>query len=141
MDYLKAIHLVFVVCWFGGLFYLPRLFVYHTLTEDKAGDERFKVMERRLYRGIMLPSALGTLLLGIWLATPNWSYYSNSAWFWIKMVFVMLLYAYHGACGSMLRDFANGENTRTDTFYRWFNEFPVIILLIIVIMAVVKPSF
>ena len=141
MEYIKALHLVFVVCWFGGLFYLPRLFVYHTLTKDEVGDERFKIMERKLYRGIMNPAAIGTLFLGIWLATENWSYYSQSAWFWVKISFVLMLYAYHGMCGRIMHKFSKGENKRTDTFYRWFNEIPVIILLIAVLMAVVKPTF
>ena len=141
MDYIKAFHLVLVVCWFGGLFYLPRLFVYHALTKDFAGDERFKIMERKLYRGIMNPSAIGTLFLGIWLATENWSYYSQSTWFWVKISFVLLLYAYHGMCSRIIHKFSKGENKRTDTFYRWFNEIPILILVTVVIMAVVKPTF
>ena len=89
----------------------------------------------------MNPAAIGTLFLGIWLATENWSYYSQSAWFWVKISFVLMLYAYHGMCGRIMHKFSKGENKKTDTFYRWFNEIPVIILLTVVLMAVVKPTF
>lgn len=140
MLWVKALHIIFVVTWFSAMFYLPRLFVYHAMTEDQAGKERFKVMERKLYRGIMTPSAVLTLILGIWLV----SYYpleqiASMAWLHAKLTLVLLLFAYHGICGSMVRKFAADKNERSHTYYRWFNELPVLALIAIVILVVVKP--
>lgn len=140
MLWVKALHIIFVVTWFSAMFYLPRLFVYHAMTEDQAGKERFKVMERKLYRGIMTPSAVLTLILGIWLV----SYYpleqiASMGWLHAKLTLVLLLFAYHGICGSMVRKFAADKNERSHTYYRWFNELPVLALIAIVILVVVKP--
>lgn len=140
MLWVKAFHIIFVVTWFSAMFYLPRLFVYHAMTEDKAGKERFKIMERKLYRGIMTPSALLTLIFGVWLL----SYYSleqiaTMGWLHAKLTLVLLLFAYHGMCGSMVRKFAADKNERSHTYYRWFNELPVLALIAIVILVVVKP--
>ncbi|SFK30849.1 protoporphyrinogen oxidase HemJ [Methylophaga sulfidovorans] len=140
MLWVKAFHIIFVVTWFSAMFYLPRLFVYHAMTEDEAGKERFKIMERKLYRGIMTPSALLTLIFGVWLL----SYYSleqiaSMGWLHAKLTLVLLLFAYHGMCGSMVRKFAADKNERCHTYYRWFNELPVLALIAIVILVVVKP--
>ena len=140
MLWVKAFHIMAVITWFAALFYLPRLFVYHAMCEDEAGNERFKIMERKLYRGIMTPSAVVALVLGIWLI----SYYPMAAiasmgWLHAKLALVVLLFAYHGACGRMLKTFAADNNQRSHVFYRWFNELPVLILVAVVILAVVKP--
>jgi len=136
--WIKALHIVSIVCWFAGLFYLPRLFVYHASSEDIASRERFCIMERKLYRGIMLPSMLATLIFGIWLIflNPGWM---TQPWMHAKLALVIVLIGYHHMCGAQLKRFARGENTRSHVFYRWFNEIPVLILLAIVILVVVKP--
>jgi putative membrane protein len=140
MLWVKAFHIISIVTWFAALFYLPRLFVYHALCEDEQGRERFKVMERKLYRGIMTPSAIAVFVLGIWLM----SYYSLEQiaamhWLHAKLTLVLFLYAYHGICGKYVKTFAADNNTRSHVFYRWFNEAPVLILIAVVILAVVKP--
>jgi putative membrane protein len=136
MLWIKAFHIVFVVTWFAGLFYLPRLFVYHAMTDDTAGRERFKVMERKLYFGIMAPGAVLTIAFGLWL----WLGYGLSGgWLHAKLALVAVLIAYHLWCGKLVNDFKYGRNTRSHVWYRWFNEFPVVVLIAVVILAVVKP--
>lgn len=137
--WLKAFHIIAVVCWFAGLFYLPRLFVYHAMSTDAISQERFCVMERKLYRGIMMPSMIATLALGIWLICLNPSYYFSQGWMHAKLTLVVALVAYHHLCGAQLKRFARGENSRGHVFYRWFNEAPVLALLGIVILVVVRP--
>ena len=137
--WLKALHIIAVVCWFAGLFYLPRLFVYHAMSEDAASRERFCVMERKLYRGIMTPASIAALVFGIWMLVLNPGLFASGAWLHVKLTLVALLIGYHHACGAMLKRFARGENRHTHTFYRWFNEVPVLFLLAIVILVVVKP--
>lgn len=138
MLWVKAFHIVAVVSWFAGLFYLPRLFVYHTMTEDEAGRERFKVMERKLYRGITTPAATVAITLGLWMLIENWAYYGTQAWMHIKLSLVMVLIVYHLICGKIMRDFQQDKNTRSHVFYRWFNEFPVFLLIAIVLLVVLK---
>ena len=136
MLWIKAFHIIAVVTWFAALFYLPRLFVYHAMSEDAVSIERFKVMERKLYRGIMTPSAIVALALGLWL----WLGFGISGgWLHAKLALVMALVGYHGYCGKLLRDFRDGRNRHSHIFYRWFNEFPVLILVGVVILVVVKP--
>ena len=140
MLWVKSFHIICVVTWFAALFYLPRLFVYHAMSDDHTSNERFKIMERKLYRGIMTPSAVLALFFGGWLA----SYYSLEQlaamhWLHAKLSLVVLLFAYHGYCGRLLRQFKNDENQRSHIFYRWFNELPVLRLISVVILAVVKP--
>jgi putative membrane protein len=137
--YLKAFHLIAVVCWFAALFYLPRLFVYHAMSEDTPSRERFKIMERKLYRGIMTPSAIATVALGFWMLSLNMDYYSTVWWIKIKLVLVLLLVCYHAACGYFVRQFAEDKNTRSHTFFRVFNEAPVALLIAIVLLAVLRP--
>jgi len=134
--WIKALHLIAVICWFAALLYLPRLFVYHTQTDDEAGKERFKIMERKLYRGIMTPSMAFTLVFGFYLA---WQLGFSGGWLQLKIVLVGLLVVYHLYCGKLLKAFARDENKHGHVFYRWFNEFPAVLLVIIVILAIVKP--
>ena len=136
MLWIKALHIVFVVTWFAGLFYLPRLFVYHAQSEDAASRERFKVMERKLYRGIMLPSMVLAIAFGVWL----WLGYGfRGDWLRAKLVLVVVLISYHFWMGALLKDFARDANRRSHVFYRWVNELPVVLLVAIVVLAVVKP--
>ena len=140
MLWVKAFHIMSVITWFAALFYLPRLFVYHAMSEDEVSNARFKIMERKLYRGIMTPSAIVALVLGVWLM----SYYpittlATMGWLHVKLVLIFILFTYHVLCGRILRDFANDDNQRSHVYYRWFNEFPVLILIAVVILAVVKP--
>jgi len=136
--WIKALHIVSMVCWFAALFYLPRLFVYHAQSEDSVSRDRFIVMERKLYRGIMGPSMIATLVFGGWLLylNPGWM---QQGWMHAKLTLVVLLIGYHHMCGAQLKRFARGENKRGHKFYRWFNEVPVLFLLLIVILVVVKP--
>ena len=136
MLWIKSFHIFFVVTWFAGLFYLPRLFVYHAMSDDPQGIEKFKVMERKLYFGIMTPSALFALGFGTWL----WLGYGfTGGWLHAKLALVLVLIGYHVWCGKIWSDFKNDRNTRSHVWYRWFNEFPVIILLLSIILVVVKP--
>ncbi|MDH5537503.1 MAG: CopD family protein [Betaproteobacteria bacterium] len=137
MLWIKSLHIIFMVTWFAGLFYLPRLFVYHAMSEDEAGRERFKVMERKLYYGIMTPGAVLTVVFGVWLWL-GW-FRGVGSWFHAKVALVALLVGYHLWCGRLLKDFKHGTNTRSHVWYRWFNEVPVLILFGTVILVVVKP--
>ena len=136
MLWIKAFHIIFMVTWFAGLFYLPRLFVYHAQTADTAGQERFKVMERKLYFGIMTPGLVLTLVSGFWL----WLGYGyRGGWLHAKLALVAILIAYHAYCGKLLLDFRRDRNRHGHVFYRWLNEFPVLVLIAVVILVVVKP--
>lgn len=139
MLYVKALHIIALVAWFAGLFYLPRLFVYHSEAKDNISIERFKIMEKRLYYAITWPSALLTTLLGCWLITYNFGYYLKAGWMHAKLSLVVLLWGYHLACGHYLKLFAKNKNSRNTRFYRMFNEFPTLLLVAIVLLVVVKP--
>ncbi|CAC9459555.1 Protoporphyrinogen IX oxidase, novel form, HemJ (EC [uncultured Gammaproteobacteria bacterium] len=139
MLWIKAFHIISVITWFAALFYLPRLFVYHAMSDDQVSIERFKVMERKLYRGIMMPSFVLATILGAWMVIDNWVVYSTQYWLHAKLALVVPLIAYHFYCGYLLSVFKADKNTYSHTFYRWFNEFPVLILVAIVILVVVKP--
>lgn len=139
MLWLKAFHIIAVICWFAGIFYLPRLFVHHAMTEDQAGRERFKLMERKLYRGIMNPSMIATVVLGVWLLILNWEYYKTQGWLHAKLALVVILIGYHHVCLAYLKKFAADANTKSHRFYRVFNEIPVLLLIAIVILVVVRP--
>ena len=140
MLWLKAFHLIFMVTWFAGLFYLPRLFVYHAMSDDNVSNERFKIMERKLFFGIMTPALILTFIFGIWMLTDYaWTLYSATGWLHTKLSLLGLLVVYHAYCGKWLLDFKHDRNTRSHVFYRWVNEIPVLFLLAIVILAVVKP--
>ena len=136
MLWIKAFHVIAMVTWFAGLFYLPRLFVYHAMSSDQTSIERFKIMERKLFYGIMTPSGVLTVMLGLWL----WLGYGiGGAWMHIKFALVLILIAYHIYCGKLLLDFKYDRNTRSHIFYRWFNEFPVLLMIAIIILVIVKP--
>jgi len=138
--WLKALHLIFMVTWFAGLFYLPRLFVYHAMSDDEISNERFKIMERKLFYGIMTPGAILTLLFGIWMLFDYaWAVYESSGWLHAKLVLIALLVVYHLYCGKLVRDFKHDNNRHGHVYYRWFNEAPVLILVAIIILASVKP--
>src|SRR5688572_23349288 len=133
MLWLKALHIVFMVTWFAGLFYLPRLFVYHATTADLAGEERFRIMERKLYLGIMTPGAVLTVVSGLWLLISYSPTALYAPWMQAKLSLVALLIAYHIWCGHLVRAFAKHRNEHGHVWYRWFNEIPVILLLSIVL--------
>ncbi|VAX02137.1 Protoporphyrinogen IX oxidase, novel form, HemJ [hydrothermal vent metagenome] len=140
MKLVEAFHIIFMVTWFAGLFYLPRLFVYHAMSEDNLSNERFKIMERKLFFGIMTPGAIITIALGIWLLIDYaWLQYGNSIWLHVKLSCVAIIVVYHIYCGKLLFAFKHDKNTHSHVFYRWFNEFPVLLLVVIIIMVVVKP--
>ena len=134
--WVKALHIVFVVSWFAGLFYLPRLFVYHADARDAVSNERFKLMERKLYRGIMMPAMILTVASGLWL----WMAYGfTGGWIHAKIGLVALLVAYHFWLRKLLGDFARDANRHSHVYYRWVNEAPTVLLIAIVILVVVKP--
>ena len=136
MLWVKALHIVFVVSWFAGLFYLPRLFVYHAEAKDAVSNERFKLMERKLYRGIMMPAMILTIASGLWM----WFGYGFAGgWLDAKVALVAVLVAYHFWLRKHLGDFARDENRHGHVYYRWVNEAPTVLLIAIVILVVVKP--
>jgi putative membrane protein len=135
---IKSLHIIFMVAWYAGLFYLPRLFVYHSTATDTISIERFKVMERRLYRGIMTPSAVLTIVFGAWL----WLGYGISGgWLHVKLVLVAILVAFHVWLGKLVADFAADRNAHGEKFYRWINEIPALPILIAVVFLVVMKPF
>ena len=139
MLWVKSLHIVFIVSWYAGLFYLPRLFVYHATASDSVGIERFKLMERKLYYGIMAPSAILSVLTGLWL----WLGYGISGgWLYAKLALVATLVAHHIWLGKLMRDFREDRNRHGHVFYRWINEIPALpILIAIVLLVLFKPSF
>ncbi len=140
MLLLKSLHLIFMVTWFAGLFYLPRLFVYHARSDDAISIDRFKIMERKLYFGIMTPGAVLTLICGCWLALANgWDGYAAQTWFQVKLALLLLLLCYHLHCGKLLQDFKHDRNRHSHVWYRWYNEIPVLFLVAIILLAVYKP--
>lgn len=138
--WLKALHLISMVAWFAGLFYLPRLYVYHAMSEDETSNERFKVMERKLFYGIMTPAAVATFIFGFWMLFDYaWLMYSSSGWLHTKLFLLALMLVYHYFCWLWLEDFKHDRNQRDHVFYRWMNEIPTLFLLGIIILATVKP--
>ena len=136
MLWIKSFHIIFMVTWFAGLFYLPRLFVYHAMSDDQASLDRFKIMERKLFYGIMTPGGVITLALGFWL----WFGYGfTGGWLHAKVALVLVLVGYHVWCGKLMIDFKLDRNTKSHVWYRWFNEVPVLFLIVIIILVVVKP--
>jgi len=139
MLWIKALHIVFVISWFAGLFYLPRILVNLAMETETVATERLLTMARKLYRFMSL-LMIPALVFGLWL----WLGYGigkgpGNAWLPAKLLFVILLIGYHHACGSLLKKFENARNTRSHTWFRWFNEVPVVLLLAIVILVIVKP--
>jgi len=136
MLWMKSLHIIFMVTWFAGLFYLPRLYVYHAETRDKIGHERFKIMERKLFYGIMTPGGTLTIFFGL-LLIINYDY--QGAWLTYKLILVGLLVIYHYYCWKYLNLFKNNQNNHSHIFYRIFNEIPVIMLIAIVFLVIYKP--
>ena len=136
MLWIKALHIIFMVTWFAGLFYLPRLFVYHASAQDETGLRRFAVMERRLFF-IMPIGAIGPVGFGLWLML-GW-FWPAPPWLHVKLGLVVLLLIYHMYCYVLMRKFRLGLNRHGEHFYRWFNEFPSLLLVAIVVLVVVKP--
>jgi len=134
----KAFHIIFMVAWFAGLFYLPRLFVYHAQTTDTISLQRFCIMEKKLYYAIMTPAAILTTIFGLWLLylTPG---FLQQAWMHTKLMCVVLLWIYHLYCGTLITTFKLNRNHFSQKFYRWFNEIPTVLLITTVILVVVKP--
>lgn len=137
MLWVKSFHIVFMVTWFAGLFYLPRLFVYHAAAQDRTSLERFKLMERRLFWGIMTPGAALTIAFGLWLWL-GWFRHA-SGWLHAKIALVGVLIAYHLWCWRLLEAFAAERNTKSELWFRWFNEFPTLVLVATVLLVVFKP--
>ena len=138
MLWVKSLHIVFLVSWYAGLFYLPRLFVYHAMATDAVGIERFKVMERKLYYGIMAPSAVLTIASGAWL----WLGYGiNGGWLYAKLAIVAVLVAHHVWLGRLMREFREDRNRHGDVFYRWINEIPALPALIAIVLLVLFKPF
>jgi protoporphyrinogen IX oxidase len=137
-EWIKALHVIAVISWMAGLFYLPRLFVYHCdAAIGSKQSETFKVMERRLLKAIINPAMIGTWLAGLYLA---WSgHWYMSGWFHAKFALVLLMSGLHGFLSRCVKDFAADQNTRTPKFYRIINEVPTVLMVLIVILVVVKP--
>ena len=141
--WLKSFHVIFMVTWMAAIFYLPLLFVYHcqAIKEgDERGSERFKIMERKLFFGIMTPGMVLTTVFGTWmLVVYGWDYFHLGAWLHAKLALVTLLLIYHGHCFVLMRAFKNDANKHTERFFRFYNEMPVFMLIGIVILVLVKP--
>jgi putative membrane protein len=140
MLIVKSLHIIFMVTWFAGLFYLPRLFVYHAMAvpDDRVGIERFKVMERKLYLGIMTPGAVLTIAFGLWL----WLGYGiDGGWLRAKVALVAVLVAFHVYLGKLLADFRRDRNRHGHVYYRWLNEIPALPILVAVVFLVVMKPF
>jgi putative membrane protein len=138
MLWVKALHVIFMVTWFAGLFYLPRLFVYHADCTDQPGHERFLVMERKLFAIMTIGAAL-TTLFGLWLIAA-WHWPLSELWLQIKLLLVAALIAYHAYCARLISRFRLRQNRNSGVFYRWFNEFPALILIAVVLLAVLRPN-
>lgn len=139
MLIIKAFHIIAMVAWFAGLFYLPRLFVYHANTHDDISIARFKMMERRLYYGITWPAGITTSALGLWLIYFNPTYYLHAGWFHTKLAMIVLIWSYHLTCGVFLKKFAIDKNLHSSRFFRIYNELPTLLLIMTVLLVVCKP--
>ena len=139
MLWVKAFHIIFIVTWFAGLFYLPRLYVYHASSTDDISNERFKIMERKLFWGITTPSGILTVVLGFWLITYFGTEILTTFWMQLKLLCVAILLIYHIICGKYLYDFKNDKNTHSHIWFRWFNELPVLLLIAIILLVELQP--
>lgn len=138
MLWIKSLHIIFMVSWFAGIFYLPRIFVNLAMTENDGAFNQLNVMARKLYRFIT-PFMILTIVFGVWLTSYNWDYYKSSGWFHVKVLLVLLLVVYHFVCGYFQKQFSEGRCQKSHVFFRWFNEFPVLILAATIILVVVRP--
>ena len=134
----KSLHIIFMVTWMAGLLYLPRLFVYHAQAQDRVSIERFNLMERKLFWGIATPGGVLTVAFGLWLWL-GW-FQGAGLWLYAKLALVAVLVAYHLWCGKLMLDFRHDRNRRSHVWFRWFNEFPVLVLVGVVLLVVFKPS-
>jgi len=144
MLWVKALHVISVIAWMAGLLYLPRLFVYHAdATVGSEQSETFKIMERRLYRGIMNPAMIGAWLFGLWMiigfGAVSWDWSAGWGWVWAKAVFVLILSGYHGLLGRYLRQFKADANAKSSRYFRMINEIPTLLMIGIVIFVIVRP--
>lgn len=139
--WLKAFHVISMVCWFAGIFYLPRLFVYHAMSDDSVSQERFAIMERKLYRGIMTPAMIMTWGFGLVMLVLNWHAYQHQVWLHIKLALVVLLTLYHLMCGHFRLKLMTNPQYKSHVYWRWFNEVPVFILIAVVCLVIIKPQF
>jgi putative membrane protein len=139
MEWLKALHVIAMVCWFAGLFYLPRLYVYHCSVQDNDGYWRFCTMEYKLYFYIMWPAALLTAAFGFALIHLDYATYSQAMWLHVKLTLALFLGIFHLALGKWFFAFRARRNLHTERFYRWMNEVPTIFLIAMVLLAFVKP--
>ncbi|MFZ1387538.1 MAG: CopD family protein [Thiolinea sp.] len=137
-EWIRAFHIIFMVTWFAGLFYLPRLYVYHAMPENKPSFELFKIMELRLF-AIMTIGAVLTAIFGIWMIVLSEGVILSMGWFHAKALLLIFLIAYHWMCWQIMRTFRAGNNKNSHRWYRYFNELPGLLLILIVIVAVVKP--
>ena len=135
MLWYKTLHIVFMVTWFAGLFYLPRLFVYHSMSDDKISHDRFIIMERKLFWGIMTPGGILTIIFGVYLI----QYHEFLLWLKLKIFLVVILAVYHIWCGKIMNDFKNDRNKHGHVWFRIFNEVPVLILFVITYLVIFKP--
>ena len=135
MLWYKTLHIIFMITWFAGLFYLPRLFVYHAMSKDQISLDRFEIMERKLFWGIMTPGGILTIIFGIYLI----QFHQMLLWLQLKIFLVFLLVLYHIWCGKIMYNFKNGINSHGHVWYRVFNEIPVIMLIVIIYLVVFKP--
>ncbi len=136
--WLKALHIIFMVTWFAGLFYLPRLYVYHAMNDDENTDNTLKVMERKLFI-IMTIGAAITAIFGFWILLSNWSSYMQQGWMHVKLLLIFALFIYHIWCWKLMLAFRNDRNKHSHKWYRWFNEAPTVVLIVVIILAVLKP--
>lgn len=141
MRWILAWHLIFMVSWFAGLFYLPRLFVYHIESEDLVSLDRFKIMEKRLFYFIMTPAGILTTIFGLWLLFLNLDFYKNEFWMILKLILVLILWLYHISCGIFVSYFKYNKKPFNALFFRFFNEIPSLLLIGIIILAIVRPTF
>ena len=141
LQWEKAFHLISVIAWMAGLFYLPRLFVYHCMvTPGSHQSEGFKVMERRLLRQITTPAMIASVVFGVLLILTPGAVDWHAGWWYVKLAGVVSMLGFHGACAGWRKDFQLDRNRRPQRFYRMANEVPTVLMLVIVIMAVVQPS-
>ncbi len=139
MLWFKALHIIAMVCWFAGLFYLPRIYVYHAKTQDLNMQIQFKIMEWRLFWYITTPAAILTAIFGWSIIFTHYNYYEQLNWLHVKLILVLLLAIYHVYLGKLLLDFKNNNNVHSEKFYRYLNEVPTVFLIAIVLLAVIKP--
>jgi putative membrane protein len=138
MLWIRALHIIFVVCWFAGLFYLPRIFVYYAASENPDTRAQLAVMSRRLYR-FVTPFMILTAVFGFWMIAWNTDYYLNAPWMWLKLAGVLFLIIYHLQCGRYVKRINANQDDHSHVFYRFFNEVPVLFLFGIVFLVVLKP--